>query len=94
VESPADPEEMALELVNGWALLRREGGDSVDHTILALGGRKDTPDRDDSPLKLGHWGVDVVETQDAHGFLDAINWPALRAGRPADGVFEVMHRPS
>ena len=42
----------------------------------------------------GGWGVDVVETRDPDGFLQAINWSGLTAGRPADGIFQVINRPA
>lgn len=94
VESAADPATLARELVEAWAALRRECGHDINHSILALGGRKDTPAAQGSPLELGAWGVDVVETADSQSFLDAINWQGLKAGRPADGVFEVLLAPS
>jgi len=92
LESTADPLAQARELVEAWAALRRESGHAVDHAILALGGRKDTQAASGSPLDLGAWGVDVVETADPAGFLQAIQWEGLKAGRPADGVFEVLRK--
>lgn len=59
------------------------------HTVLALGGRKDSPASPGSPLQEGSWGVDVVETTDAAGFVKAISWEALKGSRPTDGVFEI-----
>ncbi|MCP9809495.1 DUF2656 family protein [Cyanobium sp. HWJ4-Hawea] len=89
-----DPHELASQLVGAWASLREGAGHDVDHAILALGGRKDSPASSGSPLDLGSWGVDVVETMDPKGFLEAINWQALKAARPADGVFEVERLPA
>ena len=60
---------------------------------MALGGRKDSTGNPGAPLQKGGWGVDVVETVDADAFLKVINWSSLTAGRPADGVFEVVDRP-
>jgi hypothetical protein len=93
IEASVDPFELARELVEGWGLLRSEYGHDVDHSILALGGRKDTPSAPGSPLEPGAWGVDIVETADAKGFLEAINWEGLKASRPVDGVFEVERQP-
>lgn len=92
LESSADPVAQAGELVEAWAALRRESGHTVDHAILALGGRKDSPAASGSPLHQGAWGVDVVETADPEGFLEAIHWEGLKAGRPADGVFELVRQ--
>jgi hypothetical protein len=92
LESKADPVAQARELVEAWAVLRSESGHAVNHAILALGGRKDTPAASGSPLDQGAWGVDVVETADPDGFLEAIDWEGLKAGRPADGVFEVIRK--
>ncbi len=93
LESPLDATLFAAELVEGWASLRSECGHVVNHAILALGGRKDTPAASSSPLGFGAWGVDVVETPDADAFLEGIQWEQLKAGRPADGVFEVLYKP-
>jgi len=94
VESAADSAALAREVLEAWASLRRECGHGSDHAILALGGLKDTPASPGSPLELGAWGVDVVETEDVNGFLAAIDWPSLKAGRPAEGVFELVLEPS
>ena len=83
------PKDMAVELVEAWKKLRSELGQSVDHVILALGGRKDSLAAPGAPLQEGFWGVDVVETHDEKGFLQAINWNVLKSNRPDDGVFEV-----
>ena len=71
----------------------RSLGHDDNHAVLALGGRKDTQGNPGAPLQQGGWGVDVVETVDSAGFLQAINWSGLTAGRPADGVFEVINQP-
>ena len=64
----------------------------MTHSLLALGGRKDSEASSSSaPLQAGCWGVDVVECSDPHAFMQAINWDALKAGRPQDGVFEVRN---
>jgi hypothetical protein len=34
-----------------------------------------------------------VETPDPDAFLEGIQWEQLKAGRPADGVFEVLYKP-
>ena len=83
------PNDMAVELVEAWKQLRSKLGQNVDHVILALGGRKDSPAAPGAPLQEGFWGVDVVETNDEKAFLQAINWDALKSNRPEDGVFEV-----
>ena len=81
--------DMALELVVAWKKLRSQLGHDSNHTVLALGGRKDSEATPGAPLQQGFWGVDVVETQDEKSFLQAINWDVLKASRPADGVFEI-----
>ena len=83
------PNDMAVELVEAWKKLRSELGQSVDHVIMALGGRKDSLAAPGAPLQEGYWGVDVVETHDEKAFLQAINWNVLKSNRPDDGVFEV-----
>ena len=83
------PNDMAVELVEAWKQFRSELGHSVDHVILALGGRKDSFASPGAPLQEGFWGVDVVETNDKKAFLQAINWDVLKSNRPEDGVFEV-----
>ena len=88
--SSSTPSSLAQELVEAWALLRSENGHVVDHAILALGGRKDTPAAVGSPLHPGDWGVDLVETPDVASFLTSIQWEALKSARPADGIFEVV----
>ena len=45
------------------------------------------------PFNRADGAVDVVETIDSAGFLQAINWAGLTAGRPVDGVFEVINQP-
>ncbi len=94
VEGAPDAPTFARNLLEAWVKLRNEHGHDVDHALLALGGRKDTLPGPGSPLQQGFWGVDVVETSDPEGFLESINWQALKAGRPADGVFEVRLNPS
>lgn len=92
LEGDAMPTELAEDLVSAWMKFRAELMQDIDHVVLALGGRKDTPASPGSPLQEGFWGVDVVETKDATTFLQAINWPALKSGRPADAVFEISSR--
>ena len=89
LNSNLPPNDMAVELVEAWKQLRSELGQNVDHVILALGGRKDSPAAPGASLQEGFWGVDVVETPDEEAFLQAINWDALKSNRPEDGVFEV-----
>jgi hypothetical protein len=93
IEGAVDAPALASDLLEAWIRLRNEKGHDVDHALLALGGRKDTRPGPGSPLEQGFWGVDVVETADPEGFLEAINWQALQASRPADGVFEVRLNP-
>lgn len=92
LESDAAPADFAKELAAGWRSVRRSLGHDDNHAVLALGGRKDTQGNPGAPLQQGGWGVDVVETVDSAGFLQAINWSGLTAGRPADGVFEVINQ--
>tara|TARA_B100001109_G_scaffold237303_1_gene218323 strand:+ start:473 stop:907 length:435 start_codon:yes stop_codon:yes gene_type:complete len=92
LESTSDPADFAVELAAGWRSVRRAMGHEDSHAVLALGGRKDSPGNPGAPLQQGGWGVDVVETADASAFLQAINWAGLTAGRPADGVFEVINQ--
>ena len=72
------PNDMAVELVEAWKQLRSKLGQNVDHVILALGGRKDSPAAPGAPLQEGFWGVDVVETDRPSGFLGSINWEGLK----------------
>ena len=90
LESTASPDALARELVQGWRRVRQNLSRGQAHAVMALGGRKDTEGNPGAPLQQGGWGVDVVETADPQGFLAAINWTGLTAGRPADGVFEVV----
>ncbi|HJN35688.1 MAG: DUF2656 family protein [Prochlorococcus sp.] len=93
VESELTPQQLAAELVKGWRSLRAELGHDHQHAVMALGGRKDSEGQPGSPLQKGAWGVDVVETLDPAEFLKAINWAALKADRPVDGVFELIDQP-
>lgn len=90
LESTASPQTLARELVQGWRRVREGLSHGQAHAVMALGGRKDSDGNPGAPLQQGGWGVDVVETVDPQGFLAAINWTGLTAGRPADGVFEVV----
>lgn len=58
---------------------------------LILGGRKTTPATTMSPtsLKIGEWGVDVVETAQADVFLQDIAWEKMIADKPSDGIFKI-----
>ena len=91
LEGDLDPEALARQLTAGWQTLRKISGHSCTHVVMALGGRKDSTGSPGSPLQQGAWGVDVVETADPDTFLMSINWDGLVAGRPADGVFKVLH---
>jgi len=85
-------EAMAERLLQAWRALRPgngQGGTTLQHQLLALGGRKDQPAAPGAALQWGDWGVDVVETRDAEAFLAAIHWDDLKQGRPVDGVFEL-----
>ena len=90
VSSNESPQILAEELVRVWLMLRKKLGHNSDHKVLALGGRKDSKAMAGAPLQEGFWGVDVVETMDKDSFLQAINWEALKSGRPSDAVFEVF----
>ena len=94
LESTASPDALARELVQGWRRVREGLCHGQAHAVMALGGRKDSEGIPGAPLQRGGWGVDVVETADPQGFLAAINWKGLTAGRPADGVFEVVDQAS
>ena len=92
IESKLSAQELAQELIQAWGKYRKTCGHSMAHSLLALGGRKDSQAASPSaPLQEGCWGVDVVECTDPDGFMQAINWNALKAGRPQDGVFEVRN---
>lgn len=88
IDSELEASALAVELPRAWRAMRQTLGHGADHELLALGGRKDNPGMPGSPLQEGSWGVDVVETPDGDAFLKTINWDGLKAGRPADGVFE------
>ena len=85
---------MAVDLVQTWLQYRGQLGHDMNHVVLALGGRKDSQASPGAPLQEGYWGVDMVETPDESTFLQAINWEALKAGRPEDAIFEVSSRAS
>lgn len=59
--------------------------------ILILGGKKTTPPLNTSPtsLQTGEWGVDVVETDSADGFLTALDWDNRIAQKPIESVFKI-----
>lgn len=94
LESNADAEVLAGEITSAWRTLRGGLGHDTNHVVMALGGRKDSEGLPGAPLQQGGWGVDVVETADPEGFLKAINWTGLTAGRADDAVFEVSSFPS
>ena len=81
--------ELAVELVKAWKAYRSKLGHQTDHTILALGGKKDTDAMPGAPLQKDFWGVDLVEVVDKTAFLNAINWEMLKASRNPDNIFEV-----
>lgn len=60
--------------------------------ILVLGGLKTTPATraDKDALQPGDWGIDVVETESADAFLQAMQWQTVIAQKPDDAVFKVM----
>ena len=92
VDSNLSAQEFAQELIQAWEKYRKACGHSMTHSLLALGGRKDSKAASPAaPLQQGSWGVDVVECADPDGFLKAINWDELKGGRPQDGVFEVRN---
>ena len=92
IESDLSAQELAQELIQAWGKYRKTCGHSMTHSLLALGGRKDSEAASPTaPLQAGCWGVDVVECSDPDAFMQAINWDALKAGRPQDGVFEVRN---
>lgn len=93
IESQLSPQDLAEELLKAWKAMRIDLGHSTQHAVMALGGRKDSTTQVGSPLQEGSWGVDVVETVDTSEFLTTINWAGLKAGRPVDGVFEVISQP-
>ena len=94
ISSDLSPQDMAVDLVQTWSDYRRQLGHDMNHVVLALGGRKDSQASPGAPLQEGYWGVDMVETPDESTFLQAINWEALKAGRPEDAIFEVSSRAS
>jgi Protein of unknown function (DUF2656) len=57
---------------------------------LALGGLKTSPPTSASPdaLQPNEWGVDIVETRSAEGFLAGLNWAVAIADRPVDQIFK------
>lgn len=59
--------------------------------ILILGGKKTTPPLTSSPtsLQTGEWGVDVVETNSANGFLTELNWEERVKDKPIDRIFKI-----
>lgn len=65
--------------------------EKAPYDILILGGLKTTPPRGTNPVALqtGEWGVDVVETFSAAGFLLGIGWERSVGERPPEQVFKV-----
>ena len=63
----------------------------VNIDTLILGGKKTTPATSMSPTSLqpGEWGVDVVETIQAQGFLQEIAWEKMTVDKPSDGIFKI-----
>ena len=94
ISTDLSPQDMAADLVQTWLQYRGQLGHDMNHVVLALGGRKDSQASPGAPLQEGYWGVDLVETPDESTFLQAINWEALKAGRPEDAIFEVSSRAS
>ena len=94
ISTDLSPQDMAVDLVQTWLQYRGQLGHDMNHVVLALGGRKDSQASPGAPLQEGYWGVDMVETPDESTFLQAINWEALKAGRPEDAIFEVSSRAS
>ena len=98
LEGDAMPTELAEDLVSAWMKFRAELMQDIDHVVLALGGRKDTPASPGSPLQEGFWGVDVVETKDAatflrepwastfHGYSCLLSQPCNSCRRPFDVI--------
>ena len=89
ITSSLSHSELAAELVKAWKAYRAKLGHQTDHTILALGGKKDTDAMPNAPLQKDFWGVDLVEVVDKPAFLKAINWEMLKASRNPDNIFEV-----
>ena len=77
------------------ALAARRKVQKVNHSnqldILALGGIKTTPviSISSTSLKLGEWGVDIVETNSAEKFLKSIDWEVNSTSKPPDSIFSV-----
>ena len=94
ISSDLSPQDMAVDLVQTWSDYRRQLGHDMNHVVLALGGRKDSPASPGAPLQEGYWGVDLVETPDQIAFLQAINWEGLKSGRSKDAIFEVSSKAS
>lgn len=89
ITSSLSPSELANELVKAWKTYRLKLGHQTDHTILALGGKKDTDAMPTAPLQKDFWGVDLVEVADKSAFLKSINWEMLKSSRNPDNIFEV-----
>ena len=89
ITSSLSAPEFANELVKAWKTYRLKLGHQADHTILALGGKKDTDAMPTAPLQKDFWGVDLVEVADKSAFLESINWEMLKASRNPENIFEV-----
>ncbi len=70
---------------------RKSQTEAIANDTLILAGKKTTPASSTSATSLqpGEWGVDVVETAKADIFLKSINWDALTADKPSDGIFRI-----
>lgn len=86
---PKEIGRMCGEILTSYRNQLSDSKSSID--TLILGGRKTTPPTSTSTtsLQTGEWGVDVVETAQKSDFLAAINWDAMTANKPSDGIFKI-----
>ena len=93
ISSDLSPQDMAVDLVQTWSDYRRQLGHDMNHAVLALGGRKDSPASPGAPLQEGYCGVDMVETPDESTFLQAINWELLKLDDPKMRFLKSLREP-
>ena len=70
---------------------KQKSNNQIMPDILILGGKKTSSPISTSPTSLqpGEWGVDVVETNSASSFLDAIQWELKTSQRPRENIFKI-----
>ena len=92
-KSSLAPHEFVCKILDAWLCFRKAKSFDNKYTLLALGGRKDTPALSpDAPLQKGSWGVDIVETYNTDEFLRSIDWSSLKSGKSEESILEISKK--